>query len=377
MKVFFNAVVMQLVFNLYIAYRGGQALPIKSLWRKGLYFILGAEVLLYLIGTLAFFALPEEPLVWIMTITSTWFIASIYVVMGLLLLELLRVIDRYSTKYYEGATAKRKAQIKRGSLVFIATAVFALITHGYYIVKNPVVEHKEIAIEKRLKSGEKQLRVAFFADLHISESIGATYVQNVVEKILAEQPDLVLIGGDLIDYHGKFAYRDGIAEMLKRLNTETKLGCYQVLGNHEYRADELEKRQWMRSISHLLIDSVVEIEPGLSLIGRDDPTNKDRAKLKALRARIPKENACILLEHQPIELEELEPNKIDFALYGHTHNGQIWPFTLMTRLAFEYAWGHYRKGNSQLYVSSGVGAAGPAIRVFTRSEILIFDLQFQ
>jgi predicted MPP superfamily phosphohydrolase len=69
-------------------------------------------------------------------------------------------------------------------------------------------------------------------------------------------------------------------------------------------------------------------------------------------------------------------NNVDLSLHGHTHNGQIWPYSLFLQLVFECPYGYYRKGNTQFFVSSGIGFAGPPYRIGTSSEIVVLHVRF-
>ena len=82
----------------------------------------------------------------------------------------------------------------------------------------------------------------------------------------------------------------------------------------------------------------------------------------------------ILLDHQPHHLEEAEEAGVDFQFSGHTHRGQVWPVSWVTDALFEKSWGHYQRGNTRYYISSGLGIWGPKIRVGTRSEYLVLHL---
>ncbi|MDY6464188.1 MAG: hypothetical protein SPK80_06245, partial [Bacteroidales bacterium] len=83
----------------------------------------------------------------------------------------------------------------------------------------------------------------------------------------------------------------------------------------------------------------------------------------------------ILLDHQPYHLEEAEAAGIDFQFSGHTHRGQVWPLSWLTDTMYEKSWGYHRRGNSQYYVSSGLGIWGPKIRIGTRSEYLVLRIE--
>ncbi len=75
--------------------------------------------------------------------------------------------------------------------------------------------------------------------------------------------------------------------------------------------------------------------------------------------------------------EEAEKNDIDLQISGHTHNGQFWPYPLIMKLIFECPYGYYKKGDTQFYVSSGIGCAGPPYRVGTVSELVVLHITFQ
>jgi uncharacterized protein len=85
----------------------------------------------------------------------------------------------------------------------------------------------------------------------------------------------------------------------------------------------------------------------------------------------------ILLDHQPFNLKNLaETNKIDLQISGHTHNGQLWPFTYIVKLIYELPFGYLKINNTHFYVSSGYGTWGPPIRIGNRPEIVLLNLKF-
>ena len=72
------------------------------------------------------------------------------------------------------------------------------------------------------------------------------------------------------------------------------------------------------------------------------------------------QNLSYLLDHQPFELDEKEELGVDLTLSGHTHHGQMWPLNYITKAIYEVSWGYKKKGNTHVYVSSGVGGWGPS-----------------
>ena len=163
--------------------------------------------------------------------------------------------------------------------------------------------------------------------------------------------------------------------------------AYAVCGNHEYYGDPEKARQFFADASiTLLQDEAVDIF-SLRIIGREDRTNPTRKPLSALLGEIteatsdlsagmpPATPFTILLDHQPFHLEEAEAAGIDFQFSGHTHHGQVWPISWITEHLYEVAFGAYRKGNTQYYITSGIGIWGGKFRIGTRSEYIVATIQ--
>lgn len=84
----------------------------------------------------------------------------------------------------------------------------------------------------------------------------------------------------------------------------------------------------------------------------------------------------ILLDHQPLNLEEAQQNGINLQLSGHAHHGQIFPANLITNLVYELSCGYLKKANTHYYVTSGVGTWGPPVRIGSATEIVNIKIKF-
>ena len=82
----------------------------------------------------------------------------------------------------------------------------------------------------------------------------------------------------------------------------------------------------------------------------------------------------IVLDHQPYNLDCAETAGIDFQLSGHTHRGQVWPISWITDYIYECSWGSHQRGNTQFYISSGLGIWGGKFRIGTQSEYVVATL---
>lgn len=227
-------------------------------------------------------------------------------------------------------------------------------------------EEVTVTTEKPL---EKPLTIVLASDLHIGYHNRKPELARWVDLMNAENPDLVLFGGDIIDRSLRPVIEGNCGDEFKRIDAPV----WAVLGNHEYYGNVVQAESFFRDAGiRLLKDSVAHFQ-GVDVIGRNDRSNPGRAALTDLAEGL--EGFTLLLDHQPSHLEEAEESGIDFQFSGHTHHGQVWPVSWITDILFEKSWGYLRKGNTRYYVSSGLGIWGAKIRVGTRSEYLVLKLK--
>ena len=228
------------------------------------------------------------------------------------------------------------------------------------------------------KAIEKPLTIVLASDLHIGYHNRKAELARWVDIINAEKPDLVLIGGDIIDRSLRPVIADNCAEEFRRIQAPV----YTVLGNHEYysggqtmnrQGTMVDVEQFFKDAGITLLKDSVAHFKGIDIIGRNDRTAFRRASVKDLAAGL--EGFTILLDHQPYHLEEAEQAGIDFQFSGHTHRGQIWPISWITDEVYEKSWGRHQRGNTHYYSSSGLGIWGPKIRIGTQSEYLVLTLR--
>ena len=232
--------------------------------------------------------------------------------------------------------------------------------------------------------GKKVTKIVLLSDLHLGYHNRRSEFKKWVDLINAEHPDLILIGGDIIDISVRPLLEENVAEEFHCL----KAPVYACLGNHEYYSGEPKAQQFYRDAGiHLLRDSVAKIG-NIAIIGRDDRSNPHRKSIAEIIGQAERNRSLtmvsdkkkrkeftILLDHQPYHLEEAEQNGINFQFSGHTHHGQVWPISWITDAIYEDAFGPLRKGDTQYYVSSGMGIWGGKFRIGTRSEYVVLTLQ--
>lgn len=255
-----------------------------------------------------------------------------------------------------------------GVLFLFASYLFRGLFEG---AKKPQIKHVKIGI-KRL---QKPLKIVHLTDLHIGNAVRKDFLLDLVKTVNSFKADLVVITGDLID--AKVASIKEDAKTLKDL--ASTYGTFFCFGNHEYMHNKNEIKNFLQTISiNVLEDKAIEIDGLINLIGLSDliaprfnePYNPQKG-FANINAKLP----SVVLSHQPKQIFDYESFKPDLALSGHTHGGQIFPFSILVALAQPYLAGLYQHSiNTQIYVSKGTGFWGPPIRVFAPSEIAIVEL---
>lgn len=270
---------------------------------------------------------------------------------------------------------------------------FTTATYGMFHAQEIQVRRYDIAVDKP----GKDMTVVFVADLHLSVNSELSTTVKMVDLINRENPDLVLVGGDIFtsSYEALFDpqyYSSALS------NIRSRLGVYGVYGNHDvdepllggfpmaplseaFRTPRME--QFMKDSGFtMLSDETVLIDGFLQLIGRvdgekaGDGTNNRMSAAELLKG-IDRAKPVLVLEHEPREYRKLKEAGADVVLSGHTHNGQFFPGNLIVPLFNENGWGYKVVDGLQTLVTAGIGYYGPPIRVGTDSEISVIRLTFQ
>ncbi|MDL0104802.1 metallophosphoesterase [Campylobacter vicugnae] len=249
--------------------------------------------------------------------------------------------------------------------------ILYIIVGAYNANFNTIITNYDIKI-KNLKT---PLNLAIITDVHIGEFFQKEYMASLVDRINLLKPDALLIVGNLVDLSS-----DEIGDFLDPLkDVNSKFGTFMVVGNHEYYhgIDGLINKFKELGI-RVLENQSLEIA-GVNLAGVYDITGFKMGKfepdfIKALKYTNPN-LPTILLTHQPRSLQYLHKD-VDLAILGHTHGGQIFPFSFLVWLNQKYIYGLYKiNENMQIVVSSGAGLWGPPFRVGTNSEIVYLKLK--
>ena len=291
--------------------------------------------------------------------TSSPFIL-LYLVMLFLVLDLGKVVHLVSPSLMKDSWA--------GTLI-VTGIMLVVFCYGNIRYERKV----RVPIELKARTPLSQpLKVVMMSDLHLGYHNTRNDLSRWIGIINEENPDLVLMAGDIVDISINPLLEENMAEEFRRL----KATVYTCLGNHDYYADEPKSEQFYRDANiKLLRDSSVLINNELVVIGRDDRTNTGRKSVAALANEAQKGKFTILLDHQPYHLDRTEQAGIDFQFSGHTHYGQVWPVSWIEDLIYEKAYGYHQRGDTRFYVTSGIGIWGGKFRIGTRSEYIVATIR--
>jgi len=267
-----------------------------------------------------------------------------------------------------------------GSFLAIVGVSLAIMVAGHLNAINTRVKVLEINIDKKIPAGS-ELRAVLISDIHLGIINRSSRLEKLVEKINQLRPDIVFFAGDIVDEGVSLEEEEKMVGLLKKI--ESPLGLYACPGNHEYYGG------FERNISYLekagvnvLLDRAARIDGWFYVIGRKDRASlrsgQKRLSLKEIidRDSVDRSWPLLVLDHQPLYLQEAAEAGVDLQLSGHTHAGQLFPLDIINRFVYEKNWGYLKKGPTHIYVSSGSGTWGPAVRTGSRSEIILLKLRF-
>ena len=377
MTVYFYALFVHLSLNVYIFLKGMRLLEEKRVWRAIFASFFIVEFALYLTGLYLHPILPDNIVRFLWLMGSTWMVFLFYMTLLWLIIDLLLYLNR--RKPYMGRYINDNPRIT-GAIFFAITTISIVVVMymGSYRFRNPTVTKLEININK--EAGDiSTLRIVAVSDVHLGYLINKKYATHYVDLINEQNPDIILFVGDIIDAEIAPIIEQNMQEDFLRLNA--RLGVYSCTGNHEYRYEADYKIDWLNANAgiKMIRDSAVLIDSSFYVVGREDwiiPTRKDLKEILA-EQNVNSELPIFVLNHTPNDLDEEMNNGADIALYGHTHDGQVFPFNVLTRLMFEVSNGYKKKGDTNVYVSSGLGLSGPQYRIGTKSEIVVMDVTFK
>lgn len=219
----------------------------------------------------------------------------------------------------------------------LGIVVLALVLgYGYYNIKHVVATDYYLSSNKI-----DNLKIIEIADLHMSTSMNVNELQKYCDEMSLLNADLVVLTGDIFDENTPLDDMAGASVALSTI--KNKQGIYYVYGNHDngshafdgvdFGPEDIRENLEANGIT-VLEDEVVSLD-SINIIGRKDASfwgTNPRMATADLLAMIPEEkrnNYTIMLDHQPLNLDENAALGIDLQLSGHTHGGQLFPMGIV------------------------------------------------
>lgn len=260
------------------------------------------------------------------------------------------------------------------SLLVVAVA----ITYGY-INMNHVVETDFSVTTKK----NENLKILQITDLHTDQVIHPQKLKTYVKRMNRLNADLVVLTGDIFD---ESTPKDDMIKATQVLGTiKNKMGIYYVFGNHDdqkysrhhtsqsFNGEDI-KAQMRKNHITVLDDQSVNVGKNITIVGRKD-ASYPRASSHDLLQNLDKKRYIIVLDHQPLDMEENAKNGADLQLSGHTHGGQIWPTgTLQALLTHTMRYGKKTIGDFTIITSSGIAGWGYPIKIGAPSEYAVINV---
>jgi predicted MPP superfamily phosphohydrolase len=282
----------------------------------------------------------------------------------------------------------------------IAAVAFGLAllytTYGVWNALHPHIKNITVSL-KGLPPQWQNKTIVQLSDIHLGHVHGQKFLDSIITKVNAANPEIIFITGDLFD-----GMDTSFLELAKPLNEiRAPHGVFFVTGNHEtYVGLKRALHVLNQTDIHVLNNEAIDID-GLEIIGIGYPGIRQRSDIRGLnKLKQPSSNPAprILLFHTPTSIrikddDEFEQHfstywipdtsfefhrelGINLQLSGHSHAGQIFPFGLLTKLIYKgYDFGLHREGDFNIYTTSGVGTWGPPMRTGNSSEIVLIRLK--
>ncbi len=312
-------------------------------------------------------------------IRGMWFVIFMHMVVFLLVIDLFGLIVRKCRRnkpfpYWVKA-------VYRSGLLAVLAAV-AVTGFGYWNMHHIVKTEYTVQTDKEMR--EEGYTIVFFSDLHYGTTMNAEQLKQAADRIERESPDMIILGGDIVDERTSLAQMREAFEIMG--NMDARFGIFYVYGNHDkneyarnpaYTAQELADTIEQAGI-RILEDETCEINGELLLIGRADRGHDSGARQTIVQLVESADAGMewILVDHQPVEYAEAAESGCGLMLSGHTHAGQVWPGGLLADLfrMNELTYGCRKEGNLTEVVSSGIAGWGYPVRTEKHSEYVVIHL---
>lgn len=302
---------------------------------------------------------------------STAIVVLIHLMVIWLLCDLLGLVIRKITK------KPRKSRYPEGVCAILLTA--GILCFGWYFAHHIYVTHYRFTTDKPLENGS--LRIVLIADSHLGITLDGEQFAAQMQRVQAENPDLVVLAGDFVDDESDEADMKTAAKALGSL--KTAYGVYYVHGNHDrgyygsrsFSIDDVRAALTDAGVT-VLEDSTAGIG-GINLVGRLDKSYQNRMTAQQLTESLDMTRYTVCFDHQPNDYANEAAAGMDLVLSGHTHGGHIFPAGYVGLLAGmnDRVYGTERRGSTDFVVTSGISGWAIPFKTGAISEYVVIDIE--
>ena len=353
----------------YLAARVRRFGPIQRLSqkRRALSWLIGFALVLIPAAALCLLWTPLNMAVCLLHLTLFWLLAD-------LVFALIRRLRHAAFKRYWAGLAALIVSV-------------GWLTMGWVQANCVWQKNYTISTDKEVGS----LRVALLSDSHMGTTFHAEGFARHLQRVQAQQPDVVVMVGDFVDESTTRADMMAACQALGRM--DAPYGVYFVFGNHDknnyagegraYTGEELTAALEENGVT-VLEDETVLIDDRFYLIGRQDASETvehrgGRASMTELTQNLDKSKFSIVLDHQPRDYASQAASGVDLVLSGHTHGGQLIPLVQLMKIpgmsGDNNVYGLQSRDQTRFIVSSGISDWELLFKTGCRSEYVIIDIQ--
>lgn len=295
------------------------------------------------------------------TTSSFWLGFVFWLFIGIVIFSLIGFFTKFDSFYF-----------KLSFLIFFISILILNIVglfKGYY----PKIENVTVGVEN-LPEEWLNKKALFIADTHYGNLHTEKSAKRLASLIQVINPDVVFVAGDFFD--GPMKDFDVFTREFKDIKTTH--GIYFVNGNHEdYAGKEKSNKSLLDHGFNIIDQQIVNID-GVQIVGipyttsSNSTLDSEATKNSFSANNFDPEKPSIVLKHVPVGIDSILEFRPSFVFFGHTHRGQMWPFTLLVKSIYkEHYYGLIEKNGTIFYTTSGVGGWGPPQRIGTNSEVLL------
>ena len=253
----------------------------------------------------------------------------------------------------------------------------------YANVQQPQAEADTVQLDSVQQALPKSFTAVFFSDVHVDPLFRRAKLERMIADVDSVKPDYMLFGGDLADVSTMQLDEWGYDSLFRQLTSKAKVAAVAINGNHESMQERggSDPDAWMRKVGFVVLDDSSACIGQACFTGRTDFQVASRRGIERvpLASLAPNDGVrpWILMDHQPKGIEPEYSGRLpDYALSGHTHDGQFFPGTIVINFVWRLAFGEGMLDGVRWLVSAGVDCWGPPVRVGSDADMWVIRFTF-